>query len=137
MQRVHIIYKTHLDIGFTDLARTVEDKYLHEFIPAVIALAQAVNRPGQKNFIWTCGAWLITRYLQMADDSARRALTEAIGRGDIAWHGLPFTSHSELLTPGALQFGLNYALDLDLRFHRRTIAAKMTDVPQLYLLSPS
>lgn len=129
MQRVHIIYKTHLDIGFTDLARTVEDKYLHEFIPAVIALAQAVNRPGQKNFIWTCGAWLITRYLQMADDSARRALTEAIGRGDIAWHGLPFTSHSELLTPGALQFGLNYALDLDLRFQRRTIAAKMTDVP--------
>ena len=83
MQRVHIIYKTHLDIGFTDLARTVEDKYLHEFIPAVIQLAQKVNRPGTKNFIWTCGAWLITRFLQTADDQGRRALTDAILRGDV------------------------------------------------------
>lgn len=129
MQRVHIIYKTHLDIGFTDLARNVEDKYLHEFIPAVIALAQDVNQPGQKNFIWTCGAWLIARYFETADDISRRALTAAIMRGDIAWHGLPFTSHSELLSASTLQFGLDYAMDLDLRFNRRTIAAKMTDVP--------
>lgn len=129
MQRVHIIYKTHLDIGFTDLASTIEDKYLHEFIPAVIKVAQEVNTPAQKNFIWTCGSWLITRYLQTADDTARRALTDAIGRGDIAWHGLPFTSHSELLSPGTLQAGLEQALELDLRFNKRTIAAKMTDVP--------
>jgi len=129
LQRVHIIYKTHLDIGFTDLASTIEDKYLHEFIPSVIRLAQEVNTPTQKNFIWTCGAWLITRFLQTASETSRRELIAAIERGDIAWHGLPFTSHSELLNASTLQFGLDYALDLDLHFNKRTIAAKMTDVP--------
>ncbi|MDA8489713.1 hypothetical protein [Kluyvera sp. Awk 3] len=51
MQRVHIIYKTHLDIGFTDYAQSIEDKYLTEFIPAVVNLAREVNTGGEKNFI--------------------------------------------------------------------------------------
>lgn len=56
MKRVHVIYKTHLDIGFTDFTEVIEDKYLNDFIPSVINLAQQVNRNGQKNFIWSCGS---------------------------------------------------------------------------------
>lgn len=129
MQRVHIIYKTHLDIGFTDLAHTIEARYLTEFIPAVVDLARRVNGSGEKNFIWTCGSWLIQRYLQQAAPVAQAQLCAAIAAGDMVWHGLPFTTHSELLTPALLQHGLAYSHALDQRFGRRTIAAKMTDVP--------
>lgn len=129
MQRVHIIYKTHLDIGFTDYAQTIEDKYLTEFIPAVIALAREVNAGAEKNFIWTCGSWLIHRYLQRAAPEDQARLCEAIAAGNIVWHGLPFTTHSELLTPTLMRHALSYSQALDARFQRRTIAAKMTDVP--------
>lgn len=129
MQRVHIIYKTHLDIGFTDYAQAIEDKYLTEFIPAVVNLARQVNAGEEKNFIWTCGSWLIHRYLQHAAPADCARLCDAIAAGDIVWHGLPFTTHSELLTPTLMQHALSYRRNLDQRFHRRTIAAKMTDVP--------
>lgn len=129
MQRVHIIYKTHLDIGFTDYAQAIEDKYLTEFIPAVVNLARQVNAGEEKNFIWTCGSWLIHRYLQRAAPADCARLCDAIAAGDIVWHGLPFTTHSELLTPTLMQHALSYRRNLDQRFHRRTIAAKMTDVP--------
>lgn len=129
MKRVHIIYKTHLDIGFTDYAHIIENKYINDFIPAVIDLATQVNSSGKKNFIWTCGSWLIHRYLQRADATSQARLCKAITAGDIVWHGLPFTTHSELLTPALLQHGLSYSQTLDARFHRCTIAAKMTDVP--------
>lgn len=129
MQRVHIIYKTHLDIGFTDYAQSIEDKYLTEFIPAVVNLAREVNTGGEKNFIWTCGAWLIHRYFQRAEPEDKARLCNAIEAGDIVWHGLPFTVHSELLTPTLMRHALSYRQALDERFHRQTIAAKMTDVP--------
>ena len=49
--------------------------------------------------------------------------------GDIAWHALPFTTHTELLDADLFRFGLTLAQELDRRFGRRTIACKMTDVP--------
>jgi hypothetical protein len=56
-------------------------------------------------------------------------LERAIGRGLITWHALPFTTHTELMSPALFRAGLSYAQELDARFGRRTTAAKMTDVP--------
>src|SRR5262249_15134854 len=50
-------------------------------------------------------------------------------RGDIVWHGLPLTTHSELMSPDLFRFGLSLSQELDARFGKKTIAAKMTDVP--------
>src|SRR6185436_17475502 len=47
----------------------------------------------------------------------------------IRWHALPFTTHSELMSPDLFRAGLSYGQELDRRFGRTTIAAKMTDVP--------
>ena len=49
--------------------------------------------------------------------------------GDIAWHALPFTTHSELMDADLFRTGLSLSRRLDERFGRRTIAAKFTDVP--------
>ena len=56
-------------------------------------------------------------------------LEEAIRENLIAWHALPFTSHTELMSEALLDYGMSIAKKLDKRFGRKTIAAKMTDVP--------
>ncbi len=130
VETVHVIFKTHLDIGFTDFARNVVEQYHTRFIPGAIATAEALReRGGDERLVWTTGSWLIYEHLEQAGPDARRRLEAAIAAGDIAWHGLPFTTHTELLDPSLFAFGLSLSADLDRRFGKQTIAGKMTDVP--------
>lgn len=130
VSRVHVIFKTHLDVGYTDFAASVVQHYFDHFIPAAIRLARAQREQhGRPTFIWTTGSWLIYEYLEQAAPSGRTAMEDAILAGDIAWHALPFTVHSENLSPGLYRVGLSLSQRLDRRFGRRTVAAKMTDVP--------
>jgi hypothetical protein len=54
---------------------------------------------------------------------------EAIKNGNIAPHGLPFTTHTELLDVDTFEYGLSIVDELDLIRGKKTISAKMTDVP--------
>lgn len=128
---IHLVFKTHLDIGFTDHAGRVRRQYHEQFIPQAIATGSHFYSENAEApaFIWTTGAWLIWDHLHSQDAEKARRLEEAIERGLIAWHGLPFTTHTELMTPALFRAGLSYAQELDQRFGRKTIAAKMTDVP--------
>ena len=38
-KKVIVVFKTHLDIGFTGLAQQVLDKYCLDFIPSAVDLA--------------------------------------------------------------------------------------------------
>ena len=130
IKSVHTIFKTHLDLGFTDLAQNVVARYFDTYIPQAIGTAAALRRSGQpERFIWTAGAWLIYEYLEKAPAGARKEMEAAIAAGDITWHGLPFTVHAELMDASLFSYGLRFARELDRRFGKRTIAAKMTDVP--------
>lgn len=127
---VHVIFKTHLDIGFTHLAAHVLRQYKEEYIPKAIALAEQLETEGGKaRFVWTTGSWLIRHYLDHASQDEKKAMEKAIKSGHIVWHGLPFTMHTELLDPQLLQYGLSIGSELDRQFGKQTIAAKMTDVP--------
>ncbi len=128
IQRVHVIFKTHLDIGFTDYARNVTRQYFDDFIPNAIRLARRL-RDTNERFVWTTGSWLIYEYLEKATPPQRKALEDAIVAGDIVWHGLPFTAHSELMDASLFRYTLSLSQKLDARFGHKTIAAKMTDVP--------
>ena len=127
-QEVTVVFKTHLDIGFTDLARKVVARYHKDFIPAALALARK-TRSSPNRFVWTTGSWLAYRYLADAGRPERKIMEEAIAEGDFHWHALPFTTHTELLDPSLFRLGLEFSQRLDERFGRKTIAAKMTDVP--------
>jgi len=128
---IHLVFKTHLDIGFTDHAEKVRRQYHERFIPQAIDTAthfwhEDATRPA---FIWTTGAWLILDHLETQPRAAVRRLEEAIERGLVRWHALPFTTHTELMSPALVRAGLSMSQALDRRFGRKTIAAKMTDVP--------
>jgi hypothetical protein len=125
---VHLLFKTHLDIGFTDLSANVVQTYVEKFIPQALALAER-TRDSAYRFRWTTGAWLIYNYLEEASPENRRRMEAAITAGDIRWHALPFTTHTELMDESLFRFALTYAQTLDRRFGQTTIAAKLTDVP--------
>ena len=40
---VHLVFKTHLDVGFTDLAKNVIQQYFDHFIPGALDLATAMR----------------------------------------------------------------------------------------------
>jgi hypothetical protein len=129
-RKIHVIFKTHLDVGFTDYARNVVAGYFERFIPQALDVAAELRaRGGEARFVWTTGSWLIYEYLERAAPDGRRRMERAIADGDIAWHALPFTTHSELMDASLFRFGLSLSGELDARYGRRTIAAKMTDVP--------
>ncbi len=128
LSRIHVVFKTHLDVGFTNRADTVLRLYRERFIPQAISIAARMRQDGGDRFIWTTGSFLIWHYLEHGSSSERRAMEEAIAHGDIVWHALPFTTHTELMDAGLVRTGLGLSRALDTRFGRSTIAAKMTDV---------
>ncbi len=127
---VHLVAKTHLDVGFTAPAAEVVDTYVTSYIPAALALADELRaRGGAERYVWTTGSWLVHTFLERTDAAGRAAAEAAIEAGDLAWHALPFTTHTELCDVALVEAGLEIAARLDHRFGRRTLAAKLTDVP--------
>ena len=130
VKKVHAIFKTHLDIGFTELSSKVEQRYIDEFIPKAIAVAEQLRHEGaDERYVWTTGSWLIDAYLRQAAPDAARRLEEAIRRGDIVWNGVPYTVESEAMNREMFAGILKLSRRLDAKFGKKTIAAKMTDVP--------
>ncbi len=124
INEVYVLFKTHLDIGFTDYAENVINKYLEEYIPNAIKTGYECKEKGIP-FIWTTGSWLIWEALKYDDGT----LEKAINDGMIAWHALPYTSHTELMSRKLFEYGLSLSEKLDKRFNKKTTGAKMTDVP--------
>lgn len=129
MKKVIVVSKTHLDLGFTDFASVVCETYRNTYIPNAISLARELNTPQRKRFIWTTGSWILQDTLQNGTKKQKEALTAALQRGDIVPHALPFTTHTELLDADTLEYGLSIVEKLDKLRGKKTIAAKMTDVP--------
>ncbi|WP_207655687.1 DUF5054 domain-containing protein [Vallitalea okinawensis] len=130
MKKVHVIYKTHLDIGFTNLAKDVVEQYTNHFIIKALDLAEALNQSGEPPvFVWTTGSWLIQEFLRRQSAEEVKRMEECIKKGWISWHALPFTTHTELMDQELFEFGLSISQKLDKRFGKTTIAGKMTDVP--------
>lgn len=122
---VLVIFKTHLDVGFTNYAENVIDNYLNSFIPNAIKVGYEL-KDTDTPFIWTVGSWMIWKALK---EDKSGAVEQAVRDGILNWHGLPFTTHTELLNAKLFEAGLDISTELDEKFGRKTIAAKMTDVP--------
>lgn len=130
VKKVYIIFKTHLDIGFTQLSSKVEQKYIDDFIPNAIKVAEELrNGVTGENYVWTTGSWLIWTYLAQASPDKVAELEKAIARGDIVWNGVPYTVESESMSRDLFETTLNASKELDKRFGKKTTGAKMTDVP--------
>src|ERR1035437_5207117 len=129
VKRVLVMFKCHFDAGFVDTQTAVVHKYFAEYFPRAIEIAQAENAGGKRRYVWTSGSWLLYEYLEQASPAERKAMEQAIARGDIAWHALPFTWSSEILNRSLIEGAIGISQALDARFGVVTSGAKMTDVP--------
>lgn len=124
-KEVLVLFKTHLDIGFTDFSSNIVDKYIYKSIPKAIEVGYEL-KDTDTPFVWTLGSWMVNEALKR-DESG--IVDKAIKDGIIVWHALPFTTHTELMNSELFELGLDISKDLDKRYGRKTTAAKMTDVP--------
>ena len=129
VRRVLVMFKCHFDAGFIDTQANVVKRYFTEYFPRAIEIARAANAAGKRRYIWTTGSWLMYEYLDQASPSDRKTMEQAIARGDLAWHALPFTWQSEMMSHSLMEGSLALSKDLDRRFGKVTTGAKMTDVP--------
>jgi hypothetical protein len=128
--RVHVVSKTHLDLGFTRQAVGVVEEYLDLHIPRVIAVNRLLRDAGRtERLTWTLGSWMVHEYLERADARRRREFEDAIANEFVVWHALPFTVQTEFMTASLLRGALGLSKRLDTWFGRDTIAGKMSDVP--------
>lgn len=130
VSKVYVVFKTHLDVGFTDLSSVVTERYIREFIPKAIDVSERLQKDGSADrYVWTTGSWLIRKYLQSASPEQVQRLEAAIRRGDIVWNAVPYTVESETMNRDLMETCLLLSRKLDTQYGKQTIAAKMTDVP--------
>src|ERR1700733_12284277 len=138
VKRVLVMFKCHLDVGFTDTQAGVMRKYFDVYYPEAMKRAAAMRESGADRYCWTTGSWLLYEYLEQASADAKKKMEQAIAAGDIAWHALPFSWQTEVLDRTMITGALGFSKSLDARFGRTTAGAKMTDVPghTIGLVSP-
>lgn len=130
---IWVVFKTHFDLGFTDLPENVFKRYREEMMTnALTVMEKNALLPKEKRFAWTVSGWpLQAQILGPQQTPERRTRIEhAIKNGTLAVHGLPFTTHTESLDYEDLVRGLGYSSAITRKYGLpMTISAKMTDVP--------
>ena len=135
--KIILVFKTHFDIGFTDLASNVIDQYAGSMLEQVIETCKGTQKLGKRNFVWTMPAWPLWHIVNHSEPKLKKELDELIENGQVVWHALPFTSHTDFATPGEYLRGFTYSRLLAERYHKPfPIAAKMTDVPGHSVMLP-
>lgn len=129
VEQVLVMFKCHLDVGFTDTEESVRRIYDQVHIPRAIDVASQLRDSGEDRYVWTVPAWMLYGHLQHTEARQRRRAEEAIAKGDLAWHALPFTWYTELLDRSAIAASLGFSAWLDDAFGKQTTAARLTDVP--------
>jgi hypothetical protein len=129
VKRVMVMFKCHLDVGYTDTQAGVMHTYFDHHFPQAMQAAAAMRESGTDRYVWTTGSWILYEYLEQASSDQRQRVEQAVAAGDLAWHALPFSWQTEMVDRSMIEGALGFSRSLDRRFGRHTIGAKMTDVP--------
>jgi len=130
INKVILVFKTHFDIGFTDLADKVLAWYAGPMLEDVLKTCEDTADMGDQRFVWTMPAMPLFEMLKRNEGENRQRLEQLVRERQIVWHALPFTSHTDFCGVEDLIRGFSYSEDLCRRFHLpRPLTAKMSDVP--------
>src|ERR1700676_2227693 len=64
VKRVLVMFKCHLDVGFTDRQAGVMKKYFDVYYPEAMKRAAEMRAAGPDRYTWTTGSWLLYEYLE-------------------------------------------------------------------------
>lgn len=132
-RHVHLVFKTHIDLGYTDTVANVLASYRTRLMDALLKNIEATSerKTGQR-FVWMMSTWLLEQCLDpehVAPEHIER-LEQGIRNRQIVWGLMPFTTHTEFFGLEELCRSIYGARRLAERFGVPVPAvAKMTDVP--------
>jgi hypothetical protein len=132
VKEIVVVFKTHFDIGYTDLVPNIVKRYRTTFTDGTLKLiAQSRQLPLDEQFAWTVPGWPMQQMAGAGQTPDRREkVLQALKEGRFAVHALPFSLQTETLDLEDLVRGMTFSADLT-----RSVgidiprAAKMTDVP--------
>jgi alpha-mannosidase len=65
LSQIVVVFKTHFDIGYTDMATNIVQRYRTTMIDqALDVVDQNRNLPPQQQFAWTLAGWPLYKILQ-------------------------------------------------------------------------
>ena len=76
--KIILVFKTHFDIGFTDLASNVIDQYAGSMLEQVIETCKGTQKLGKRHFVWTMPAWPLWHIVNHSEPKLRKELDELI-----------------------------------------------------------
>eukprot|EP00118_Oscarella_pearsei_P025553 m.308367 g.308367 ORF g.308367 m.308367 type:complete len:722 (+) comp43877_c0_seq1:88-2253(+) len=136
---VHFVSSCHLDIGFADTAANIVNRYFDRFFLASISVSNTLRQMGgDERLVFVTHPYLLSLYfdcppnmgIHCPDDNSVKMVEDAIGRGDISWHAMPFNSQLEIMDADLLDFSIKLAHDLDKRFNKPPkVTMSQRDVP--------
>ena len=131
LKKVFIVFSTHFDNGFTGTMEDVQSDLAWNLIPrALESIEKSKDFGPNRRFTWTLPAWPLENALgRLEGTRLGKQLEGAVSEGYITWHALPFTTHTELFGVEDYIKAMLPGYRLSRRFGRRSIAAKVTDVP--------
>ena len=132
LERVVVVFKTHFDIGYTEMAKEVVARYRTSMIDQALEVVdQNRGLPSEQQFVWTIPGWPMAQVLWDGQTpERRRRVLEAFRQGRFVVHALPFTLHTETLELEDLVRGLGFSSRLSRQIDQPLPRdAKMTDVP--------
>ena len=135
LQEIVVVFKTHFDIGYTDLATNIVQRYRTTMIDqALDVVDQNRDLPPQQQFAWTLAGWPMHKILQDwpgQSPQRKERVEQALRDGRFVVHGLAFTTHTELLEAEDLVRSLGYSARLTRRLGLELPRdGKMTDVAE-------
>jgi hypothetical protein len=148
IQKVHIVYMNHLDVGYAGLINEILNEYFQVYYPRAINIWNGLQKGGYvETFIYTTHPWLVAMYLdcppnlvlsgvklQCPNDAQKAAFIDAVKKGCITWHAGPMNLQVEVAHfPWLFEYGLDLGIQLDKRFNitRPTRVLSQRDVPGL------
>ncbi|MGA2500639.1 MAG: hypothetical protein ABSH20_23120 [Tepidisphaeraceae bacterium] len=126
-----MVSKTHFDIGYTDLASKVVERYRTTMADQALKLVdESRGLPPDQQFSWTLAGWPMAQILWPGQAPERRdRFLAAMRGGRLVPHALAFTTHTESLDLEDLTRGFRYSVEMArLGGQPLPTAAKMTDV---------
>jgi hypothetical protein len=132
LEEVIVVSKTHFDIGFTDLASRVVDRYRTSMADQALKLVdESRGLPPDQQFAWTLAGWPMSQVLWPEQTAERRGrFVAAMRAGRLVPHALAFTTHTESLDLEDLTRGFRFSVEMArLAGQPLPTGCKMTDVP--------
>ncbi|MFI5380376.1 MAG: hypothetical protein ACHRHE_13840 [Tepidisphaerales bacterium] len=132
LEEVIVVSKTHFDIGYTDLASRVVDRYRTSMADQALKLVdESRDLPPDQQFAWTLAGWPMAQILWSGQAADRRQrFVAAMRAGRLVPHALAFTTHTESLDLEDLTRGFRFSVEIArLAGQPVPTGCKMTDVP--------